>query len=95
MAEGEDAPKKKRNLREREKTVYAPYASIGSLNFDRSSGYITIPAKHVLFTEMRDENNALLNEAQNEAQEYVRSLQKLDQTIDARFAEEDAPEEQP
>ena len=44
---------------------------------------------------MRDENNALLNEAQNEAQEYVRSLQKLDQTIDARFAEEDAPEEQP
>ena len=35
--------KKLRNLKDKEKVLYAPFSNIGQLNFDKSTGYITIP----------------------------------------------------
>ncbi len=57
-----DQEKKKwRTLKDKEKIVYAPFSNLGSLNFDRSSGYITIPDKHIVYTKLTDEKNTVLN----------------------------------
>ena len=37
------AKKAMRTLKDREKVLYAPFSNIGALNFEKSSGYITIP----------------------------------------------------
>ena len=34
---------KKRNLKDKERVLYAPYTNIGSMNFEKSTGYINIP----------------------------------------------------
>lgn len=48
---------KKRNLKDKERVLYAPYTNIGSMNFDKQTGYITIPEENVIFTRT-DENDA-------------------------------------
>ena len=48
---------KKRNLKDKERVLYAPYTNIGSMNFDKQTGYITIPEENVVFTRT-DENDA-------------------------------------
>lgn len=46
---------KKRNLKDKERILYAPYSNIGTLNFEKNSGYINIPDKNVVFTRLEDE----------------------------------------
>lgn len=43
--------RKKRNLKQTERIIYAPFSNLGFLNFDKSGGYITIPDNHVVFTK--------------------------------------------
>lgn len=35
--------KKKRNLKDKEKVLYAPFSNVGNMNFEKTTGYITIP----------------------------------------------------
>lgn len=46
--------KKLRHLKDKEKVLYAPNSNIGALNFDKSSGYITIPDNQVVYTRTSD-----------------------------------------
>jgi len=46
---------KKRNLKQNERVIYAPQSNLGFLNYEQTSGYITIPDKHVIFTEIEEE----------------------------------------
>ena len=42
---GQVKQRKMRTLKDREKVLYAPFSNIGALNFEKSTGYITIPDK--------------------------------------------------
>ena len=53
--------KKRRTLKDKEKIVYAPFSNLGSVNFDKTSGYISIPDKHIIYTKLTDERNQILN----------------------------------
>lgn len=44
--------KKKRTLKQNEKLIYAPFADLNTLNFDKTGGYITIPEEHIVFTKI-------------------------------------------
>jgi len=46
-----------RNLKDREKVLYAPFCNIGALNFEKNTGYITIPDKQVLYTRVGDDDD--------------------------------------
>jgi hypothetical protein len=35
--------KKNRTLKDKEKVLYAPFCNIGAMNFEKTTGYITIP----------------------------------------------------
>jgi len=35
--------KKMRTLKDKEKVIYAPFCNLGALNFEKTTGYITIP----------------------------------------------------
>jgi len=73
--EEEEGKKRRRTLKDKEKIVYAPFSNIGNLNYDKNSGYITIPDRHVVYTKMTDDKNRVLNkEAGNEGQSLVREL---------------------
>ena len=48
-------PKKKRNLKQNERLIYAPQSNLGFLNYEQTSGYITIPDEHVIFTRLEEE----------------------------------------
>ena len=48
---------RKRHLKDKERVLYAPYTNVGSMNFDKSTGYITIPEENVIFTRT-NENDA-------------------------------------
>jgi len=37
--------KEKRTLKRTERAIYAPFSNLGFLNFEGTSGYITIPEK--------------------------------------------------
>jgi hypothetical protein len=41
-----------RTLKDREKVLYAPFSNVGALNFEKSSGYITIPDSQVIYTRV-------------------------------------------
>lgn len=53
--------KKKRNLKDKERVLYAPFSNIGSMNFEKATGsgsgagYITIPDKYVVYTKLNNE----------------------------------------
>jgi ribosome biogenesis protein BMS1 len=47
--------RKKRTLKQNERIIYAPHSNLGFLNYEQSSGYITIPDNHVLFTRVEEE----------------------------------------
>ena len=40
-----------RKLKNSEKTIFAPQCNLGMYMFDESGDYVTIPEKHVVFTE--------------------------------------------
>ena len=41
-----------RTLKDKEKIIYAPFSNLGALNFEKSTGYITIPDKQVIYTRV-------------------------------------------
>lgn len=47
--------KKRRTLKQNERIIYAPGSNLGFLNYEQSSGYITIPDNHVIFTRIEEE----------------------------------------
>lgn len=51
---------------------------------DKSSGYITIPDKYVMYTDIKDEETGARMSSKNvhEGQTLVKGLQKLDDKID-------------
>lgn len=72
-----DGKKKKRSLKQKEKTIYAPLSSLGSVNIDKhQGGYISIPDKYVMFTKITDEDGQVINEAKGEGQQMVREMQE-------------------
>ena len=46
--------RKRRTLNQSERIIYAPSCNLGTLNFDYSSGYVTIPHDYVKFTKVED-----------------------------------------
>lgn len=74
--------KKKRNLKDKERVLYAPFSNIGAMNFEKSSGYITIPDQYVVYTKLNEEEEQLggidpeLQEG-NEGQKLVWGLQDM------------------
>lgn len=69
--ENENGKKKRRTLKDKERIIYAPFSSLGALNFDKTSGYITIPDKYVVFSKTEFDNTI----QDNEGQKMVRELQ--------------------
>jgi hypothetical protein len=49
-----------RTLKDKEKVLYAPFSNVGALNFEKSTGYITIPDNQVVYT--RTDGDAVLDE---------------------------------
>jgi hypothetical protein len=47
---------KKRNLKDKERVLYAPYTNIGCVNFEKTTGYINIPDINVVYTRIDDED---------------------------------------
>lgn len=47
--------KKKRTLKDRERVIYAPFSNIGAMNFEKTTGFITIPDKYVVYTKLKDD----------------------------------------
>jgi ribosome biogenesis protein BMS1 len=60
----QEKKKKRRTLKDKERIIYAPFSSLGALNFDKTSGYITIPDKYVVFTKTEEGNEIEGNEGQ-------------------------------
>lgn len=58
----EETKKKWWTLKDKEKIVYAPFSNFGAMNFDRSSGFITIPDRHVIYTKLTDDKNRVMNQ---------------------------------
>lgn len=75
------AKKKKRNLKDKEKIIYAPFSNIGAVNFENSTGYITIPDKYVVYTKFGEDDAQLggvdNTDKGNEGQELVWGLQGM------------------
>lgn len=53
---------KKRNLKDKERVLYAPYTNIGSMNFEKTTGYINIPDQNVVYTRIDDDDEAGLGD---------------------------------
>lgn len=69
------ATKKLRSLKDKEKVLYAPNSNIGALNFDKSTGFITIPDSQVVYTRADGEIKAEDLEKGNEGQKMVWQMQ--------------------
>lgn len=42
-----------RTLKKKEKIIYAPMTNLGFMNFEASGGFISIPDKNVVFTDVK------------------------------------------
>jgi len=84
-AAGMQKQKAQRNLKDKEKILYAPFSNVGSLNFEKTTGYITIPDKQVIYTRVQDDEdeNAKHLDDGNEGQQMVWQLQDINNQIDA------------
>lgn len=91
--------KKKRNLKDKERVLYAPYTNIGSMNFEKTTGYINIPDQNVVYTRIDDEDEAGLGDGLggvdatntkdlNEGQKIVFKLQDMEKTMNTRDMEQ-------
>lgn len=56
--------KKMRTLKDKEKVIYAPFCNLGALNFEKTTGYITIPDSQVIYTRTDGIGAGLGNEGQ-------------------------------
>lgn len=75
--------KKKRTLNQSERIIYAPSCNLGTLNFDYSSGFVTIPHDYVKFSKIEDVNEGDMEEGVR----LVRGLQDIQQTMNKRLRE--------
>lgn len=75
----ESKGKVKRTLKQKDKFLYAPYCNVNTLEYDRKSGYISIPEKMITFTKGLRENEELAND---EGVKMVRQLQDAKGNID-------------
>lgn len=48
-----DSENKMRTLKKKEKIIYAPMTNLGFMNFEASGGFISIPDKNVIFTDVK------------------------------------------
>lgn len=37
--------------------MYAPFCNIGAMNFEKTTGYITIPDKYVVYTKLNEDGD--------------------------------------
>lgn len=51
--------KKSRTLKDKERVLYAPFCNIGAMNFEKSTGYITIPDQYVVYTKLNEDGDHL------------------------------------
>ena len=42
-----------RTLKKKDKVIYAPMTNLGFMNFESTGGFITIPDKNVVFTDVK------------------------------------------
>lgn len=42
--------------------MYAPYTNIGSMNFEKTTGYINIPDQNVVYTRIDEDDEAGLGD---------------------------------
>ena len=74
-----------RTLKDKEKVLYAPFCNIGAMNFEKTTGYITIPDQYVVYTKLNEDNadqEGGVDEATgNEGQKLVWGLQDLKRTL--------------
>ena len=70
-----------RTLKDKERVLYAPFCNIGALNFEKSTGYITIPDNQVVYTKLNEDGDQLggvdAAAGGNEGQKLVWGLQDL------------------
>lgn len=53
---------KKRNLKDKERVLYAPYTNIGAMNFEKTTGYINIPDQNVVYTRIDEDDEGGIGE---------------------------------
>ena len=74
-----------RTLKDKERVLYAPFCNIGSMNFEKTTGYITIPDQYVVYTKLNEDNldqdGGVDAATGNEGQKLVWGLQDLKRTL--------------
>ena len=74
--------KRKRNLKDREKVLYAPFSNIGAMNYENTTGFITIPDKYVVYTRLNEEEGEDFGkEKGTEGQKLVWEMQDLQKAM--------------
>lgn len=68
------ANKKMRTLKDKEKVIYAPFSNLGALNFEKTTGYITIPDSQVIYTR----TSGIDADKGNEGQKMMWKLQDIE-----------------
>jgi ribosome biogenesis protein BMS1 len=82
--------KKSRNLKDKERVLYAPFSNIGAMNFEKTTGYITIPDNQVVYTKLNvdgDQVGGVDASTGNEGQKLVWGLQDLKMALDEKEVE--------
>jgi len=81
---GTKTKKAMRTLKDREKVLYAPFSNIGALNFEKTTGYITIPDSQVIYTRVADEEGPDFNEKEGAGGISQAKVQGMDADADMR-----------
>jgi ribosome biogenesis protein BMS1 len=82
--------KKSRNLKDKERVLYAPFSNIGAMNFEKTTGYITIPDNQVVYTKLNEDGDQVGGvdaSTGNEGQKLVWGLQDLKMALDEKEVE--------
>ena len=96
LISGQTSSKKKgsRTLKDKERVLYAPFCNIGAMNFEKTTGYITIPDKYVVYTKLNDDLadqdggvDPTAAAQGNEGQKLVWGLQDMQSTINDHHIE--------
>lgn len=85
--EGPQGDNPMRTLKKKDKIIYAPMTNLGFMNFEATGGYITIPSRNVLFTDVKrlealgevqmDKGGSSEEEEDEEMPEGVRMVREL------------------
>lgn len=80
QAKKSGSTKKLRSLKDKEKVLYAPNSNIGALNFDKATGFITIPDSQVVYTRADGVTEEDFQKG-NEGQKMVWQMQDTDMAL--------------